>query len=90
MPWSPSFVSPAGIARASTLRGWRRIAFRLSTGDCTMRRPSSVLRSATVRGTVMAPRQGEVGISLAYCQLFIQAIQTGRPPPGASFQVCEA
>ena len=35
------------------------------------------------------PPPGEVGMSLAYCQLFIQAIQTGRPS-GASFQVCEA
>ena len=65
-----------------------------SAPDCFQRcdrglndaQPSSVLRSATDRGIVMAPRQGEVGISLAYCQLFIQASQIGRPA-GASFQV---
>ena len=55
---------------------------------CTIRRPSEVWPSVTERAIVMAPRQGDVGMSLAYCQLFIQAIQTGRPS-GASFQTCE-
>ncbi len=56
-----------------------------------MRSPSPILRSATDRGTVMAPRQGDVGMSLAYCQLFIQAVHTGRPSgEGASFQHCTA
>ena len=84
----PSF---AGRDRAGG-RLWSQasaIFFRLSTGDCTMRRPSSVLRSATERGISWHPRQGEVGISLASASYSSRRSRPGGPP-GASFQVCEA
>jgi hypothetical protein len=38
----------------------------------------------------MAPRHGAVGMSLAYCQLFIHLIHTGRPSSCASFHACDA
>jgi hypothetical protein len=41
--------------------------------------PSRVVLSASVRGTLWALRQGAVGISTPYCQLFIHPTQMRRP-----------
>ena len=59
IPWLPSGVSPGAIGRGPDLsHAGSRIAFRPSTGDCTMRRPSAVLRSATVAGDRHGPSPG--------------------------------
>lgn len=58
---------------------------RPATGSLVSRTRPSTVRSAIRRGTLCAPRQGEVGMEPPYSQSFIQPIMY-RSSPGTSSQ----